>query len=1108
MSQSHRSSRPSRHSLAVKSRSPVPLQTSNQRDSDEPEFATVQIVEKATLVLPGLSAKDALTVWKALGLYLEEQLMSKRRTIRVDPLGVFGVNDAQEAVFHHLPTFLKANRLRELPTRGIKGQPALAATAEPMSRVNATEIGQEFLQNCSKEVVSAVVTNVIALAAKYAKQERSLRLSILPVGEWICRAGTAEFQFLSDFQRRMTAAKVVSKMEKAPPPPDQQLRSSKVKPTKQPGSQKNQVRSAELTSESLFRHTRASNSPSARDITASSPDKPQPKASRPKTSFSAALAHKPQQSSSQGHQRPSRDQDNNAKRSSVASLHPTVARVRAKLLSRCGENGLNALHRVLALLDTSGDGVLSAQELKFGLRDLGVELTPSELSAVMKYLDKDQDGHVTLTELLEALRGEDSLPPHRRALVLRAFRLMDPQRRGVVTLDDLRENYDVSQLPRVRAGSVSKAQALREFLREWEEVGVRSGETGVSEDAFVTFYQNVSATVEDDGDFERLMRTTWHVGPEEPGDYAAKATSERAGTKTNDNVKAVTIAGNEVKRSNSSSTATAAGAAARGAATAAVDDEWTYLRSILCRPRAAWSDAEPSAAPQRPIVPTLDDLCRRLGANRVWGDGNETMNTRAFANALCSLDRRLQSKDALRHAETVRAACCECSGGDVISLQQLHRRLARSDSDCAETATSNDPSGTSSSTPAIIERIRTRLCQRLAQSESSSGGQTTGSASSAGVFLGLNSLQRTLRIMDSNGDRRLSKDELRIGLQKIGVSVTFHELDQLFSVLDADRSGCVDSDEFLVAMRGDMNARRLALVHTAFDRLDRDRDGTVTLAELRRAFDVSRHPEVQSGRLSANDALRLFAQQWDVKDRDGVISRDEFELYYRNVSASIDRDDYFELMMRNAWHISGGDGACANSSNRRVLVTDVDGAQRVVEVKDDLGIRADDHARIRATLQAQDSTLQPASTIETYGAKLEHQSKRRDVKALDSGSPSWQRMEGMQGHQNAVNRDSRPKTATPVTAARAASTPYFGREDAEQTKQRRAEERQRERERRENAALLVQSVFRGFKSRKWAALVRRQIASEAAKRQRETQQQQLSVQRRILRAPLKAHYGF
>ena len=35
---------------------------------------------------------------------------------------------------------------------------------------------------------------------------------------------------------------------------------------------------------------------------------------------------------------------------------------------------------------------------------------------------------------------------------------------------------------------------------------------------------------------------------------------------------------------------------------------------------------------------------------------------------------------------------------------------------------------------------------------------------------------------------------------------------------------------------------------------------------------------------------------------DGSVSVEEFIEYYTNVSASIDDDRYFELMMRNAWN--------------------------------------------------------------------------------------------------------------------------------------------------------------------------------------------------------------
>lgn len=39
-------------------------------------------------------------------------------------------------------------------------------------------------------------------------------------------------------------------------------------------------------------------------------------------------------------------------------------------------------------------------------------------------------------------------------------------------------------------------------------------------------------------------------------------------------------------------------------------------------------------------------------------------------------------------------------------------------------------------------------------------------------------------------------------------------------------------------------------------------------------------------------------------NRDGIITLDEFEDYYAEVSASIDTDDYFALMMCQAWHMT------------------------------------------------------------------------------------------------------------------------------------------------------------------------------------------------------------
>ena len=38
---------------------------------------------------------------------------------------------------------------------------------------------------------------------------------------------------------------------------------------------------------------------------------------------------------------------------------------------------------------------------------------------------------------------------------------------------------------------------------------------------------------------------------------------------------------------------------------------------------------------------------------------------------------------------------------------------------------------------------------------------------------------------------------------------------------------------------------------------------------------------------------------------DGSVTPDEFIEYYTNISASIDNDAYFDLMMTNAWNLEG-----------------------------------------------------------------------------------------------------------------------------------------------------------------------------------------------------------
>lgn len=155
-------------------------------------------------------------------------------------------------------------------------------------------------------------------------------------------------------------------------------------------------------------------------------------------------------------------------------------------------------------------------------------------------------------------------------------------------------------------------------------------------------------------------------------------------------------------------------------------------------------------------------------------------------------------------------------------------------------------------------------------------------------------------------------------------------------------------------LQGVLNDRRKAIVQLAFEVLDADRSGAIDIRDLIGRYNASAHPDYRAGKRTEQEILQDFLLNFQVgREKDAVVTRQEFEEYYANLSASIDDDDYFELVIRNAWHISGGEGWCENSTNRRVLVRHADGRETVEELRNDIGISRKDTDKMVDKLRAQ-----------------------------------------------------------------------------------------------------------------------------------------------------------
>ncbi|KAE9334637.1 hypothetical protein PF008_g13864 [Phytophthora fragariae] len=244
---------------------------------------------------------------------------------------------------------------------------------------------------------------------------------------------------------------------------------------------------------------------------------------------------------------------------------------------------------------------------------------------------------------------------------------------------------------------------------------------------------------------------------------------------------------------------------------------------------------------------------------------------------------------------------------------------------------------------------------------------------------GIRGLGRKFRIIDDDGNRSLSLDEFGKAFKEHALELSEKEVEELFHFIDANSSGGVDFDEFLLAVRGELNERRTQLVLAAFKILDADGSGVVDLNDIKAKYSAKEHPDVLQGRKTEDEVLREFLDTFDGGEKDGKVHPSEFVRYYANVSASIDDDDYFELVIRNAWHISGGEGWSANTTCRRVLVKHADGSHTIEEVKDDIGIAAGNVEAIRANLQAQGiDDIQSVSTTGSVQAESDANKRSND----------------------------------------------------------------------------------------------------------------------------------
>ena len=135
-------------------------------------------------------------------------------------------------------------------------------------------------------------------------------------------------------------------------------------------------------------------------------------------------------------------------------------------------------------------------------------------------------------------------------------------------------------------------------------------------------------------------------------------------------------------------------------------------------------------------------------------------------------------------------------------------------------------------------------------------------------------------------------------------------MENLFKTFDINGDGLIQYEEFLKTFIGSLSRIRYELVLKAFKRLDQHEEGQVSLQDIFATYDASRHPDVQTGKVSAEDCSTDFQETFTMHHNtihdysaDAPVSFDEFVEFYAYMSSMVDSDHVFDQLLTGPWNL-------------------------------------------------------------------------------------------------------------------------------------------------------------------------------------------------------------
>ncbi len=176
-------------------------------------------------------------------------------------------------------------------------------------------------------------------------------------------------------------------------------------------------------------------------------------------------------------------------------------------------------------------------------------------------------------------------------------------------------------------------------------------------------------------------------------------------------------------------------------------------------------------------------------------------------------------------------------------------------------------------------------------------------------------MRRCFMIYDEDNTRKLTFNNFYKYISSFLIPLTKGNAAALFKLYDRQASGVINYDSLINELVGKLSESRKKLVNSAFNKLDENKKGVLSMNVIRERFNPKGHPDVTNGKKTEQEVLVEFLDNLDYhfnllgKNPDNEeITNQDFIDFYRYISVGIEDDYFFNKMITGVWGLNNPNG--------------------------------------------------------------------------------------------------------------------------------------------------------------------------------------------------------